>query len=167
MRKESIPDVTPSDGKGVQLALDAWGRLILSTPDGRRLVGVDPVRAFPITDPGGWVSFCDADGREVFRLRSPDGLEPASRRVLDEELARREFLPLIRRIVRVSGEATPVDWDVETDRGPTTFTLDSEDDIRKLGPNRLLITDSRKLRYQVADARALDGHSRRLLDRFL
>src|SRR5262249_2202074 len=107
MRKETPANPRASDGRGVQLALDAWGRIVLSTPGGRRFVGVEPVRAFPITEPGGWVSLCDADGREVFCLRTLEGLDPNSRKVLDDELSQREFIPVIRRIVRVTGEATP------------------------------------------------------------
>lgn len=167
MSKEPIGGLRPCEGSEVRLGLDNFGRLVLTTPDGESEVGVEPVRAFPITDPNGFVSFCDALGREVVCLRSPEGLDPASRAVLNEELGRREFVPVIRRIVRVTGEATPADWEVETDRGGTRFTLDSEDDIRTLGPHRLMITDSRKLRYQVPDLRTLDGHSRRLLERFL
>ena len=55
-------------------------------------------------------------------------------------------MPVIRRIVRISGEGAPSQWDVETDRGPTRFTLDSEDDVRRLGAHRVMITDARKLR---------------------
>lgn len=166
---KSDPSATrrSSDGRDVRLSLDAWGRLELSTPDGRRHLGVEPVRAFPISEPGRWISLCDSHGREVLSLRSAEGMEPESRRLLEEELAVREFVPVIKRIVRVSGEGSPSDWQVETDRGPTQFTLDSEDDIRHIGPRRVLITDARKLRYQVRDTHALDGHSRRLLERFL
>jgi Domain of unknown function (DUF1854) len=169
MRDEPAPilDTVSADGAGVRLYVDPWARLVLNTPDGAFHVGVDPIRAFPITDPTSWISFCDPEGREIYCLETTNGLTADARRVLDEELSRREFLPLIHRILRVSGEATPADWDVETDRGPTRFTLDSEDDIRRLGPYRLLITDSRKLHYQVADIRALDASSRRLLERFL
>ena len=154
-------------GRGLNLRLDERGRLVLETPDGRRFVGVEPVRAFPITDPGRWVSFCDADGREVLCLESLEGLSPESRRVVEEELALREFVPVIRRIVGVTGEGTPSEWEVETDRGPTRFTLDNEEDLRRLGNFRVMITDARKLRYQVPDTRALDSSSRRLLERFL
>ena len=163
----SHPESTDGAGLAIKLAVDEFGRIVLTTPDGARTVGVEPVRAFPITDPGGIVSFCDAEGREVVSLRSLEDLNPSARAVLDEELRRREFLPMILRIVRVIGEATPADWEVETDRGPTRFTLDSEDDIRSLGPHRLMITDSRKLRYHVLDSRSLDAPSRRLLERFL
>src|SRR3954453_12154516 len=113
MKSDSVPPMRSSDGRGVLLSLDSWGRLELSTPDGRRHVGVEPVRAFPISDPAHWISFCDADGREPLSLKSPDGLPPEARRLLDEELALREFAPVIKRIVRVSGDNTPADWDVE------------------------------------------------------
>ena len=151
----------------MQLSLDAWGRLIVSTADGRRFVGVDPVRAFPISDPTSWVSFTDEQGREVLCLRTLDKMDPESRRFLERELALRDFVPVILRIIRVSGESTPCDWEVETDHGTTRFTLDNEDDVRQLGPQRVMIGDSRKLRYQIPDTHALDGHSRRLLDRFI
>jgi hypothetical protein len=167
MTDELNPNGPPPDGRGLSVQRDAWGKLVLETRDGRRFVGVEPVRAFPITDPGSWVGFCDADGREVFALVSLDGLPAGSRAVVEEELALREFVPVIRRIVRVSGESTPSDWDVETDHGPTRFTLDNEEDVRRLGQFRVMITDSRKLRYQVPDSRALDSASRRLLERFL
>jgi hypothetical protein len=156
-----------ADGRAIDLRLDELGRLVLETADGRRYVGVEPVRAFPITDPGRWVSFCDADGREVLCLESLDALPPGSRQVVEGELALREFVPVIRRIVRVSGEGTPSDWEVETDRGPTRFTLDNEEDVRRIGTSRVLITDSRKLRYQVPDTRALDHFSRRVLEHYL
>jgi hypothetical protein len=164
----SAPAPAPvSNGRGITLSVDAWGKLVLGTPDGRRLVGVEPVRAFPISEPTRWISFVDSEGREVHCLESLDGLAPETRRLLEGELSLREFMPSIKRILRVSGEGTPSDWEVETDRGTARFTLDSEDDVRRLGPDRVLITDARKLRFQVPDTRSLDGHSRRVLERFL
>ena len=167
MKPDRLPSARVSNGRGITLSLDAWGKLVLDTPDGRHHVGVEPVRAFPISEPARWVSFVDAEGREVHCLESLDGLAPEMRRLLESELSLREFMPSIKRIVRVSGEGTPSDWEVETDRGPTRFTLDSEDDVRRIGPDRVLITDARKLRFQVPDIKALDGFSRRVLERFL
>lgn len=154
-------------GRDVELSLDAQGRLVLATPDGSRHVGVEPVRAFPLSEPRRWVSICDPEGRELLCLESLDALPEASRTLLEEELSLREFVPVIQRIVRVIGDSTPSDWDVETDRGPTRFTLDTEDDFRTLGPHRVLISDSRKLRFHIPDTRALDASSRRILDRYL
>lgn len=156
-----------SEGRGVTLRVDAWGRLVLKTAVGVRHVGVEPVLAFPIVDPRRWITFCDAKGQEVFGLRAMDELEPESLEVLEREIATREFVPVILRIRRASAEGTPSDLEVETDRGPTRFTLDSEDDIRQLSLTKLLITDARKLRYLVPDMQALDGNSRRILERFM
>lgn len=155
------------DASGVRLSLDPRGRLTLTCPDGRHHAGVEPVRAFPISDPTCWISFCDSEGKEVLCLRSADTLVPEMRALLEEELAHREFVPVIKQIYRVSGEGTPSDWEVDTDRGRTRFTIDNEEDVRHLGPHRVLITDTRKLRYQLPDTRDLDSHSRRLLERFL
>ena len=149
------------------LSQDDWGRLVLIDPEGGRHVGVEPVRGFPLTDPDRWISFCDSEGREILTIGSIDELPPEVRKILDEQLALREFVPVIARIARISGEACPSDWDVETDRGPTRFTLDSEDDVRRLGPHGILISDARKMRYQIADLRALDPSSRAYLDRYL
>ena len=149
------------------LSHDPWGRLVLIDAEGRRKVGVDPVRAFPITHPRNWISICDAEGREVLAIESLDQLPAAVRQTLESELALREFIPVIQRIERLSGDSFPFDWDVRTDRGPTRFTVDNEEDIRRLGPSRVMITDARRLRYQIPDVRALAAESRRLLERFL
>ena len=152
---------------GFSLENDAWGRLVLLDELGHRYVGVEPVRAFPISDPTRWISLCDADGQELVQVESLDELSPATRQALLEELSRREFLPIIRRIVRVATETIPALWEVETNRGPTEFTLDGEENVRRLGRDRALIIDARGIRYLIADTKALDAHSRRILERYL
>jgi hypothetical protein len=152
---------------GFGLSLDAWGRLVLIDAEGLRTVGVEPVRAFPVSDPTRGVSLCNPEGRELVWIEDLADLPAATRAVLEEELARREFSPVIQRIVAVSSETTPCDWDVWTDRGETRFTLSAEEDVRRLGEHRVLITDGRGIRYQVPDTRALDTASRRLLERYL
>jgi hypothetical protein len=158
--------VTLSD-PGFELSRDDWGRLVLVDEFGRRFDGVEPVRSFPISDPGRWVSLCDPTGRELAMVESIDDLPDEARRLLVEELGRSEFLPVIRRIVRVASSTIPAVWEVETDRGPTRFTLDGEESIRRIGGGRALIVDDRGLRYLVADVKTLDPASRRILERFL
>jgi hypothetical protein len=149
------------------LSHDDWGRLVLIDAEGRRFVGVEPVRAFPISHPTRWISICDAEGREIVTLESLDEVSPSLRTLLEDELSVREFIPLLQQIARVSGESFPCEWEVQTDRGPTTFTIENEEDIRQIGPYRIMITDTRKLRYHVPDVRKLDSRSRRLFERFL
>jgi hypothetical protein len=161
-----VPD-GPCAARGFGLHRDAWGRLVLIDAEGRRHVGVEPVRAFPLSDPQRWIALCSAEGREIACIEDLAQAAPAVRQIVEEELAQWEFVPVIQRIQHVSSDAAPAHWEVETDRGPTQFLLNSDDDVRRLGPHRILITDARGLRYQIPDSRALDAASRKLLERFL
>ena len=146
---------------------DAWGRLVLTDSCGRVHTGVLPVRAFPVSDPRHHVALCDAAGRELLWVEDLDALPGPLLRVLEEALARREFVPVLRRVVSISAAVEPTRWEVETDRGLTSFVLDGEDDVRRLGDHRALIVDAHGIRYLIPDLRQLDPGSRRLLERYL
>lgn len=153
--------------RALRLSYDAFGRLCLTLPDGASHVGVLPIRCYPFSDATKWISFCDADGHEVYCLTDLAELSPETRTQLEADLARREFLPVISQIHHVSAGAEPTDWEVDTDRGPTKFTLTSEDDIRRLGPQSAIVTDSHGVRYLIRHIDALDVASRRILRRYL
>lgn len=146
------------------LARDSWGRLRLVDRDGLAHEQVNVVPLFPITDPERWIAICDAESRELACVIDPDKLAPDSRAVLQDELSRREFLPVISRIVSVSGNSEPCEWVVETDRGRTQFVLESEENVRRLERNKVAITDSHGIRYLVKDVDALDKKSRRIVE---
>jgi len=148
------------------LHLDEWGRLVL-TDEGRRQVGVEAVRGFPISDPGHGIALVDADGRERAWIESLDQLPEAERQLLEQELARREFIPVLRRVLRVSGVAEPTVWNAETDRGRVEFTVNNEDDVRRLNAKQALIVDSHGIRYLIPDTGALDATTRGILERYL
>jgi uncharacterized protein DUF1854 len=154
-------------GGAFGLSHDSWGRLVLIDSTGRRHSGVEPVRAFPIADPLHWISICDADGRELVLVEDLAKIPTPVRQVLEEELARREFVPHVRRIVKVSTDVEPSEWDVETDRGPTRFLLNSGDDVRRLSPTSALLIDVHGTRYLIEDTRQLDAPSRRVLELYL
>ena len=152
---------------GFTLSYDAWGQLVLTDAAGRQHVGVRPVRAFPISDPAGGLAICDADGRELIWVESLDGLPEAQRQLLEEDLARRQLMPVILRVVNISAPTEPSEWEVETDRGPTRFVVQSEDDIRRLGGDQALVVDAHGIRYLIPDTRGLDRASQQLLERYL
>jgi hypothetical protein len=154
-------------GSSFGLNHDSWGRLVLIDSTGRPHIGVEPVRAFPISDPQHWISIVDAEGRELVLVEDAGSLPAAVRDVLLEDLARREFVPHIDRILKVSTDAEPSEWDVQTDRGPTKFLLNSGDDIRRLSPYSALVIDVHGTRYLIEDTRKLDAASRRHLERYL
>lgn len=151
----------------LDLSRDAFGKLVLIDADGVRVEGVEPVRAFPLTAPSLGVGLYDELGREVGWIDSLEDLPPPLRTLLQEELRSREFLPTILKVEKISSEAAPSVWTVETDRGPTQFTLETDDGIRRLGSNRVLISDAEGLRFQIPDSRALPAASRVWLDRYL
>ena len=95
------------------------------------------------------------------------GLPIEFQQLIEDELAQREFMPVIQRIKHVSSFATPSTWEVETDRGNTQLVLKAEDQIWRLAHTSLLITDSYGVNFLIRDSDQLDKHSRKLLDRFL
>jgi hypothetical protein len=150
-----------------QLERDAHGRLVLTDAGGVCHVAVQPVRAFPLSAPDEGLSLVSAEGVELAWIDRPETLPAAQRAMLDEELAQREFVPVILRLRSVSTFSTPSTWEVDTDRGPTRLVLKGEDDIRRLAGGALLIADRQGLPFFVKDRFALDRGSRRLLERFL
>ncbi|MCX7896655.1 MAG: DUF1854 domain-containing protein [Rhodocyclaceae bacterium] len=150
------------------LARNAFGRLVLCDSQGARHEEVVPVRAFPLSAPDEGIALVDKSGQELVWITSIGELPEAVRRLIEETLASREFLPVITRIVSVTSFATPSTWEVDTDRGRTRLILKSEDDIRRLAPTgRLLIADGNGISFLIPDWRTLDATSRKLLKRFL
>lgn len=151
----------------VRFARDVMGRLAYTDDAGVVHVGITPVRAFPLSAPDEGLSIVAADGHELLWIDHLADLPEADRRLLAEELADRELMPFIRRIVAVSTFSTPSVWTVETDRGTTELVLKGEEDIRRLPGGDLLIADTHGLHYLLRDPAALDRASKRLLERFL
>lgn len=150
-----------------RLRRDSYGRLNFTDEAGEVYVGVVPAQAFPIDTPGEQVSLMSADGHELVFINQLSTLDADTRAMIEQEIAQREFLPVIECIIAVSTFATPSTWTVKTDRGLNSFVLKGEEDIRRLRDGGLIITDSHGVTYRVHNICALDRASRKLLDRFL
>ena len=146
---------------------DPHGRLVYTDAQGVAHVGVQAVRAFPIEAPLEGLSIVGPDGHELEWVDRWGDLGDAVQDLIAQELAQREFMPIIERLVAVSTFSTPSTWTVETDRGRTDFILKGEEDIRRLRDGGLLITDNHGLVFRVMDLKAMDRGTRKLLDRFL
>jgi hypothetical protein len=161
-------DVPPSlTSPDVDLSRDTWGQLVFTDAAGRRHDNVVPIRAFPITDPKYHLSICDSRGGELAVCEDLAQLADHVRELIEDDLARRDFIPEIVRVERITSGLSPTEWTVETDRGPTTFLVESEENVRRLGRQQATITDTHGMRYLIRDLRTLDVPSRRLLERFL
>jgi hypothetical protein len=148
------------------LERDALGQLVFIDAVGTYHVGVYPIRAYPITAPGAGVSIMDQSGKELCWFDGITAIPEGELALIEEELATREFMPVIEKITKVSTFATPSIWDIETDRGPTRIRLKGEEDIRRIAGNTLLIADSNGLQFLIKDSTQLDKFSKKLLDRF-
>jgi hypothetical protein len=150
-----------------RLSRNAFGRLEFTAADGEVHQNIIPARAFPISAPDQGVALIDRHGHELAWIDRLSCLPDPVRELVEADLARREFMPEVKRIHDVSSYATPSTWHVETDRGMTSFVLKGEEYIRRLVPSALLITDSQGIHFLIRDRLTLDHHSRRILDRFL
>jgi len=149
-----------------ELSRNAFGKLVLTTPDGRVHAGVMPVRAFPVQSPEKGIALMDTDGHEVAWVDALADVPQPAQSLMREALQAREFIPEIQAILSVTSFSTPCTWHVQTDRGDTHFVLRGDEDIRRLGETTLLITDSHGIHFLIRDTAALKRESRKILDRF-
>ncbi len=149
------------------LARNPFGKLVLTTADGTVVEGVVPIRAFPIQSPDVGISLVHTDGHEVAWIDGLAALPEPAQSLIREELQSREFMPDILSIDSVTSYSTPCTWQVTTDRGTTSFVLRGDEDIRRVGPTILLVTDTHGIQFLIRDAATLNKESRKILDRFL
>lgn len=157
----------PAQPTPVTLHCNSHGQLCLTLSDGSRHTGLTPVRAFPIHAPQQGISLVGQDGKEVLWIAHLDDLSATARELLEDALAQREFVPVIERIDAVDSISVPSRWQVVTDRGASTLVLKAEEDIRRLGPQHLLITSREGVQYRIPDLGRLDRASLKRIERFL
>jgi hypothetical protein len=153
--------------KNFTLSRNTFGQLCLQIEGGEFYEQVLPVKAFPISLPEECIAIVDRDGHELVWLDNFNQVSADNQIIIKEELANREFMPVLTRIFEVSSFATPSTWTVETSRGATQFVLKGEEDIRRISKDTYLISDNHGVQYLIENIQLLDKHSRRLLDRFL
>ena len=95
-----------------QLMRNPSGRLLFSGADGQEHVGVVPVRAFPLAAPDDGISLVSTEGHELLWIDRLQELPAYVYALLREELALRDFMPEITRLVSVSSFGTPSVWTV-------------------------------------------------------
>ena len=152
------------DLETIALSVDALGQVNVCDDRGNTFENVAPVRLFPLSRPHQWIALLDASGRELICIDDPKKLGDANRQILESALTRREFVPILQRVVWVSGNSEPCEWRVETDRGPTSFILKDEADVRRLGDHAVIVVDSFGIRYFIPDRNTLDAYSRRIIE---
>jgi hypothetical protein len=149
------------DGRWVfELSMDAWSHLQLADAQGQIYRDVVVLPLFPVATPREWISIVSCEGEELVCLRDVSALSPFNRERVEYELAYREFVPQILRVLWVSGTQEPCEWEVETNFGKTRFVLNSEEDVRRVSAWTVHFVDASGGRFRVDDLRKLDSRSR-------
>lgn len=130
---------------------------------------VQVARAFPLSKPDQYIGLRDAADKDVGMLATLDGLDTESRKIIDEELKRRYFLPIIQQVYSVKEEFGITTWDVETDKGRQTFLVQNlRESVWDMVPGeRAIITDKDGMRYEFPDLTRLDAKTMSVLSRAL
>lgn len=125
-------------------------------------------RLMPLSKPEQYISLAADEDTEIGILVNPSELAPESLTILNEELDKRYFTPIIQKIYRVKEQFGIHEWEVETERGRVTFLVRGlNQNIKQALPARLFITDVRGNRYDIPDYRELDAKSFHQIQRHL
>jgi len=147
-----------------QLSRDEWNHLKLTDAAGNDYPDIAVIPLFPISAGKQWVSIVSADGVELACLDSIQALTASNLALLEEELSLRELVPVIEKVIRVSGITEPCEWFVQTNHGTTSFVLKTEEDVRRISAKVVNITDANGIRYRVEDMKKLDKRSRAFVE---
>jgi len=154
----------------IEFRYDDEGQLQAVISGDRTYSGVKVAPAFPITRPNSFIYLFDRDGKELGLLVDPRRLDRDSRDILLAQADHAYFMPSITRIIRVEERMGMglAQWEVETDRGYSSFEVVSRSEsVWWVGRDRLVIRDADGNRYLIEDLNQLDKRSRRLADIYL
>ena len=125
-------------------------------------------RLMPLSKPDSYISLAEDEDTEIGILVNPSALALESLKILQEELDKRYFTPIIQKIYRVKEQFGIHEWEVETERGHVTFAVRGlNQNIKQVPPARLFVTDVRGNRYDIPDYRELDAESYSHIQRHL
>lgn len=129
---------------------------------------INAFRTFPLSAGNQYLSLRDREGDEIGIIESLEDLAPAQATLLRDELDRRYFTPLIRRVESLKEEFGYSYWTVDTDAGRRRFTVQSgKNNVTMVGTGRLVIVDVDGNRFEVPDYTRLDRSVMRTLEGLL
>ena len=121
-------------------------------------------RAFPLEETNRFIGFFLADGTELGLLEDIERLDADSRMILENELEKIYFRPVILRIRSIGEEFGVVYMDAETSSGPRHIEIRQiRNKIRLLSSYRALIEDVDGNRYELRDWNSLPRMTRAIL----
>lgn len=141
---------------------------------GEDLGRVALLRMFPLRKPDKFISVRRenrerADSRKEYGvIEDICGFDGEQRKLIDEELSRRYFVPEITKVTTVKEEYGHTYWTVETTAGERSFTVfDMNSNLIKLGGDRVMIIDVDGNRYVFPDVNKIGEKALRLVEIWL
>lgn len=156
------------DPKSLKAFYEPQGTLRLTVGEDRSYLTVKVCQAWPLSEPGRFLSFLDGKGEEILTVERAAELLPESRAAVEEELRRRYLTARVEAILEVRMEFGATYWHVRTDRGERDFVVQSlTESCARLSDDHLLIIDVDGTRFEIPSIAALDEESRNRLDSVL
>ena len=146
---------------------DASGQLAWQIGDAEPVKAVRVARSFPWTDPWCFISLRDPDGKELAMVRDLGDLDEDPRRLVEDELTRDEFVPVVREITDIEDEFGIMTWTIRTDRGPMKVHVKDNEDIRELPDGQIVVRDYSGMLLVIRQPDSLDEQSRSRLADYL
>ncbi len=125
-------------------------------------------RDFPFDHPWSYISVLSTDNVELAFMQSVDLFDDEDKALIVRELERKYYTPSIKKILSVKDRFGFSYWDVETESGKVTFTLqDTFKSISRAGDNKLFFSDVDGNRFVIEDIEALDRKSHKKIELYL
>ena len=125
-------------------------------------------RDFPFDHPWSYISVLSTDNVELAFIKSVDLFDDEDKALIVRELERKYYTPSIKKILSVKDRFGFSYWDVETESGKVTFTLqDTFKSISRAGENKLFFSDVDGNRFVIENIEALDRKSHKKIELYL
>ena len=144
------------------------GFLYMCCPKDAEPVRVLLHRDFPFEFPFAYISVMNTDSMELAFIKDIALFEGEEKEMLVRELERKYYSPKILKIHSVKERFGFSYWDVETQAGRVTFTLqDTFKSISRAGDNKLFFFDVDGNRFVIEDVEKLDRKSHKKIELYL
>ena len=154
--------------KNIRLQREPDGTLTMIRLKGKKTKDVRVAILNPIEKSNNWYEIQDRWGKSLHIVPDLLELDPASRRLLEEDARERYVIPKIKKILSLNQESHVSYWDVETDRGRRDFVLkDKLDNIIENDKGGYILKDVMGNYFSIEKVERLDRKSKRLFNKVI
>jgi len=163
-----MTDTQLLDPARLKLSRGPHGEFRLEIADEQCYLNCRGSRCFPFSNRRRYIALFDGLKGEIGVIHNPGELDEESRKILEELLERRYFLPVIERVKSIREEYGVVYWSVQTNQGARDFVCRGlRDSVVELPDSRLIVTDVDGNRFEIPDYTQLGRAVQAVLDRVL